>query len=133
MGMRVCFVNHCFFNLEFFPKIQSHDIVDCCCIRLMLFEDLGSVNLRHEISMYVFVGCDYWWCCYRWKCWYEMMLLLMIILTKNDVVIGDNIDMRMMLLLMIMWHEVMLLFMIILKWDDVDDDNVIEMRWCLCW
>jgi len=31
-----------------------------------------------------------------------MMLLLMIILIKNDVVIGDTIDMRMMLLLVIM-------------------------------
>ena len=30
------------------------------------------------------------------------MLLLMIILIKNDVVVGDNIDMRMLLLLMIM-------------------------------
>ena len=32
-----------------------------------------------------------------------MMFLLMIVLIKNDVVIGDNIDMRMMLLLMIMF------------------------------
>ena len=57
-------------------------------------------------------------------------MLLMIILIKNDVVIGDNIDTRMMLLLMIMWHGVMLLLMIILKWDDidVDDENEIEMR-----
>ena len=28
-------------------------------IRLVLFEDLGGVSLRHEIYMYVFVGCDY--------------------------------------------------------------------------
>jgi len=62
-----------------------------------------------------------------------MMLLLMIKLIKNDVVIGDNIYMRMMLLLMIMWHEVMLLLMIILEWDDVDVGNVIEIRWCWWW
>jgi len=31
-----------------------------------------------------------------------MMFLLVIISTKNDVVIGDNIDMRMMMLLMIL-------------------------------
>ena len=34
-------------------------IMDCCCFRLMLFEGFGSVNLGHEIYMYVFVGCDY--------------------------------------------------------------------------
>jgi len=52
----------------------------------------------------------------------------MIILIKNDVVIGDNIDMRMMLL-MIMWHEVMLLLIIILKWDDVDVGNDVEINY----
>ena len=51
----------------------------------------------------------------------KMMLLLMIILIKNDV-IGNIIDLRMMLLLMI-----------ILKWDDIDVGNVIEMRWCWWW
>jgi len=28
-------------------------------IRLTLSEDLGSVNHRHEIYMYVYVECDY--------------------------------------------------------------------------
>jgi len=62
-----------------------------------------------------------------------MMFLLVIISTKIDVVIGDNIDMRMMLLLMIMLHEVMPLLMIMLIWDDVIVDNAIEMKWCWCW
>ena len=52
-----------------------------------------------------------------------MMFLLMIVLIKNDVVIGDNIDMRI--------NDVVIDDNV--TWDDVDDDNVIEMRWCWCW
>ena len=42
------------FNLKFSLKYQSRDIMDGCCMRLMLFEGLGNVNPKHEfISMYV--------------------------------------------------------------------------------
>jgi len=41
------------FNLEFSLKYQSHNIMDCCCMRFMLSEDLGNVNHGHEfICMY---------------------------------------------------------------------------------
>jgi len=62
-----------------------------------------------------------------------MMLLLEIKLIKNDVIIGDNIDMRMMLLLMMMWHEMILMSVMSLRWYDVDVENDIEMRWWWCW
>ena len=38
-------------------------------IRLVLFEDLGSVNLKHELYMYVYAECDL-----------LMILLLMILI-----------------------------------------------------
>ena len=36
------------FNLDFSLKYQSHDILDCCCMRFMLPEDLANVDPRHE-------------------------------------------------------------------------------------
>ena len=47
-----------------------------CFIRLMLSEDLGSVNLKHEIYMYVCM-CGMW---------LLMMLLLMIIIDETMLV-----------------------------------------------
>ena len=38
---------------NFSIKYQSRDIMDCCCMRLVLSEDLGSVNPRHKIYMYI--------------------------------------------------------------------------------
>jgi len=75
------------FNLEFSIKYQSHDIMDCCCMRFMLPEDLGNVNPMHEfICMYV--ECDWLWC------WDEMILMLMIMLTWDDVDVDNDIEMR---------------------------------------
>ena len=53
------------------------------------------------------------------------MLLLMIILIKNDAVIEDDIDNN--------WYETMLVFMIILIWDDVVIDDYVNMSWCCYW
>ena len=74
-------------------------------IRLVLSEYLGSVNLRHELYMYVrsvtYWWCFYWitlidmsWCWCLWWYWYEMMLLLMIMSIWVDDVIDDYVNMR---------------------------------------
>jgi len=51
--------------------------------------------------------------------WFEIMLVLMIILIWDDVVIDDN-----------NWYEMTLVFMIILIWDDMVIDDNTDMRWC---
>jgi len=98
MGIRV-FLNTIvlFFNLEFSLKYQSHDIMDCCCIRFMLSEDLENVNPRHEfICMYVESDCLWCW----WRCWDEMILMLMMmlmlimILRCDDANVDNDIEMR---------------------------------------
>ena len=90
-----------------------------CFIRLMLSEDLASVNLWHEIYMCVCVECDYWWPCYWWSCWYEMMLLLLIMSLRWDDVDFNNVI------------EMMFMLIMSLTWNDVDVDNVIEMMMML--
>ena len=57
--------------------------------------------------------------------WYEVTLMFMIMLIKNDVVIEYDIDNN--------WYEIMLVFMLILIWDDVVVDDYVDMRWCSCW
>jgi len=49
----------------------------------VLSKDLGSLNLKHELYMYVYVECDL-----------LMILLLMILTDMGDVVIDDYVDMR---------------------------------------
>ena len=95
-------------------------------IRLVWSEDLGSVNLRHELYLYLYAECDLLmilllrilidvrWCCHWWLCWYELMLLLKIMLIwYDDVVVVDNV--------------------IEMIWGNVDADNDIEMRCWWCW
>ena len=53
------------FNLEFFLKYQSRGIIDCYCMRFVLFEDLENVNPGHEfvcvcVSVCVEYDCLYW-------------------------------------------------------------------------
>jgi len=59
MGIRVCLNTIIFlFNLEFsLKKYESRGIIDCCCMRFMLPEDLGNVNPWHEF-MCMYVECD---------------------------------------------------------------------------
>ena len=114
-------------------------------IRLVFFEYLGSVNLRH--GLYICM-CRVWFTndiVFYDINWYEMTLVLMIILIWDDVVIDDNnwwdnvgiydnIDMRWYYYWWQYWYEMMLLLLIIsLRWDDVVVDNDIEMRCCWCW
>ena len=56
--------------------------------------------------------------------WYEVTLMLMIMLIENDVVIEDDSDNSL--------YETMLAFMIILIWGDVVIDDYVDMRWCYC-
>ena len=55
------------FNLEFSLKYQSRDIMDCHCMRFVLSEDLGNVNLRHEFV-----------CIYVCGMWLLVMLMMML-------------------------------------------------------
>ena len=67
-----------------------------------------------------------------------MMLLSIIMLIWGDVVIGDNINMRMMLMLVtsLRWDDVdvendiemMLMLIMTLSWDVVDVENAIVLR-----
>ena len=49
------------FNLEFFVKYQSRGIMDCYCMRFVLFEDLGNMNPKHEfmcVCVWIMIACD---------------------------------------------------------------------------
>jgi len=102
MGIRVYLENIVLlFSLEISLKYQSRDIINCCCMRYVLSEDLGSVNPMHEfICMWNAISCD----------------------------VDDNIDMR--LCWWWYWYGMMLMLMMILRWNDVDDDIEMRWCWC---
>jgi len=102
---------------------------------LVLFEDLGSVNPKHE-KIYVYAECDLllmfplmtlidmWWCWYLWWYWFEMTLLM-----KNHV----NMSLCYYWWLCEYEMRLLLLLIMLLRWDDVYVENDIEMECWWCW
>ena len=48
-------------NLKFSLKYQSRNIMDCCCMRFVLFEDLRNVNsgMNLYVCMWNTIACDF--------------------------------------------------------------------------
>ena len=84
--------------------------------------------LQDDVGVYENV--DMRWCCYWLLCWYEKMLLLMIMsLRWDEVDVKNDIEMRWYWCWE--WHrdEMMLMLIMTLRWNVVDVENVIVMMY----
>ena len=107
----------------------------CYCMRLVLFEDLGNVNLRHEKNICI--------CGMRLTVdlviddinWYVVMLIFMMVLIWDDVANEDHVNMNWCYYCWLCEYEMRLLLLLItsLRWDDVYVENDIEMECWWCW
>ena len=99
MGMYVCPCACWFWRKLSFRVIGCNIfVIDewyCCLMRLMLSEDLRSVNLRHEIYMYICGMLLLMTLMLMFMImWHEVMLSLMVILKWDGVDVGNVIKMR---------------------------------------
>jgi len=102
-------------------------------IKLVLFEDLGSVNLRHGKYIYmrnaliidVAIG-DF--------NWYVVMLIFTTILIWDDVVNGDHVNMNWCYYWWLCQYGLRLLWLLVmsLKWNVDDVENALTSACCVC-
>ena len=65
-------------TLMFMIMLIENDVIE---------DDFDNNWIRDDVVVYDNI--DMRWCCYWWLCWYEMMLLSMIMLIWEDVVIFE--------------------------------------------